>query len=82
MRLETPTYFHNTGLSEVLRVLASDARGLIATGDASPAEIASLMRRIRSLRDRLSADPPSPLLRWLDGLERQVDEALLVGSAS
>jgi hypothetical protein len=82
MRVETTPCRDDLGLSGILRGLASDARRVIGEGSASPREVAALSHRIQCLREFASAEEPSPLLRWLDGLQRQIDRLGRVRAAS
>lgn len=67
-------------LAAAVRSLASDVHRLTSRGGGDAHEVAALAGRIRLVRDQLPVRP-SPLHRWLDGLEQQV-EALPVGAAN
>ena len=59
-------------LASAVRTLAGDVHRLAAHGGCDPDELAALAGRIRSVREVLPGRP-TPLHRWLDGLEHQVE---------
>jgi hypothetical protein len=61
------------GLAAILKTLAADARRVVTHGPSNPGEIAQISRRIRRVREQVKSYPPSPVQRWLDGLQRKIE---------
>jgi hypothetical protein len=63
------------GLSALLLGLARDVRKVIQDGSADPDETAQLSDRLTRLRSVLIGRAGSPLDRWFENLQRQLDAA-------
>jgi hypothetical protein len=68
-----PLYFESA-LGTSVRVLAGEAKLLMRTRSACQAR--RLLQEIARVRTEFPPRPGSPLLKWLDQLERQVEELL------
>jgi hypothetical protein len=61
-------------LATAVRGIARDVRGLILAGEGHPDVVAAVYRRIDGLREQLRGLPHGPLHRWVESLERELDE--------
>jgi hypothetical protein len=66
---------NDKGLSALLLGLARDVRKVIHGGPSDSEEIACLNDRIFQLRGALNARNDTPLGRWFENLQRQLDPA-------
>jgi hypothetical protein len=69
---EKRTYPEGEWLAAEVRDLATAARRILAAGQCGPREIAIVSRRVARLLARMDGDPPTPIRRWLENLQRQV----------
>lgn len=60
-------------LSSLLLNLARDVRRVIHDGPADPDETGALNDRLTQLRDQLDRGDETPLSRWLQKLQEQLD---------
>jgi hypothetical protein len=73
-----PLYFESA-LGSTVRALACDAKSLMRTRSAYQAH--RLLQDIARVRAEFPPRPGSPLLKWLEQLERQVEEIVAVPAA-
>jgi hypothetical protein len=66
---------NDSGLSARLLGLARDVRKVIHDGSTDPEETARLSDRLTRLRGVLVGRAGSPLDRWFENLQRQLDAA-------
>ncbi len=65
-----------SGLSAVLLGLARDVRRVIHHGSADPDETVRLTSQLNRLRESLNVRGETPLDRWFDSLQRQIDSVV------
>jgi hypothetical protein len=58
-----------------IRQLAKQCHQLIRAEELDPIEVELILARIDALRHELAAMPAMPVLRWLDSLREEVEEA-------